>query len=138
MSTGAKAPESSRVNEKSNLIIYKKMKAEVSELLPQDSHDPLNNKAVIDILEIMGYFFKLPDQTSTELKAYVWNLISDESNDRVTKDCLIGFICELHSIENHKMKSGDSLSNQAIKKKELGLQVNGVYQLDDKHEQKIF
>ena len=57
----SKAPESSKVNEKSNLILYKKMKAEVIELLPHEGQEPLNCKTVIEILEIMGYFFKLPE-----------------------------------------------------------------------------
>ena len=118
----SKAPESSKVNEKSNLILYKKMKAEVTELLPHEGQEPLNNKTVMDILEIMGYLFKLPDQTSTEIKHQVWHLISDEGKEQATKECLVGFICELHQIDNHKTKSScESLSNQAIKKKELGL-----------------
>ena len=91
-----KAPESSKVNEKSNLILYKKMKAEVTELLPHESQEPLTKKTAMDILEIMGYFFKLPDQTSTEIKHYIWQLISDEGKEQATKECLIGFICELH------------------------------------------
>lgn len=57
----SKFPESSKVNEKSNLILYKKMKAEVIELLPHEGQEPLNCKTVIEILEIMGYFFKLPE-----------------------------------------------------------------------------
>ena len=55
----SKARESSKVNENSNLILYKKMKAEVIELLPHEGQEPLNCKTVIEILEIMGYFFKL-------------------------------------------------------------------------------
>jgi hypothetical protein len=43
------------------MILYKKMKAEVSELLPYEVHEAINKKMTMDTLEIMGYFFKLPD-----------------------------------------------------------------------------
>jgi len=61
MLVGDRPSDKSKVNEKSNRILYKKMQAEVHELLPQDSSEPINQKLAIDILEIMGYFFKLPD-----------------------------------------------------------------------------
>ena len=43
------------------MILFRKMKAEVSELLPQEGHEAINKKMAMDTLEIMGYFFKLPD-----------------------------------------------------------------------------
>ncbi len=61
MSNGRKQGETSKVNNKSNLILYKKMQAEVNELLPPDNQEGINQRLAMDVLEIMGYFFKLPD-----------------------------------------------------------------------------
>jgi hypothetical protein len=49
------------------MIVFKKMKAELAELLPQEAHDQINKKMAMDTLEILGYFFKLPDQSCNEL-----------------------------------------------------------------------
>jgi len=42
MSNGRKQGETSKVNNKSNLILYKKMQAEVNELLPPDNQEGIN------------------------------------------------------------------------------------------------
>jgi hypothetical protein len=54
-------------------------------------------------------------------------LISDESKENTSKDCLLGFICELHKLDNNKPVKSETLSNQSILKKEYGFLVNGVF-----------